>query len=44
MAIPKALLERLYQLTKISGTGRTIQYRQPFIKYLQSLGGGNGRR
>ena len=38
----KALLERLYQRAKISGTGRTIQYRQPFIKYLQSLGGEMG--
>lgn len=38
----KALLERLHQRAKISGTGRTLQTRQHFVEYLQSLGGEMG--
>ena len=38
----KALLKRLHQRAKISGTGRTLQTRQHFVEYLQSLGGEMG--
>ena len=38
----KAMLEKLHQRAKISGTGRTLQTRQHFVEYLQSLGGEMG--
>lgn len=35
----RRLLESLNKRAKIVGTGRTISHRQPFVEYLQSLGG-----
>ena len=36
------MLKKLHQRAKISGTGRTLQTRQHFVEYLQSLGGEMG--